>query len=162
MPKIEKKQEIVAEIKGKFDEATSVVLVDARGLTVEQDTDLRKKLRAVGVDYKVYKNTMLELAAEGTAFEGLKEHFKGPSTVAICYQDPTIAARTINKELKALPKLSFKAGVLDNVVYDAKGMLVVANIPPREELLSKLLGSFKSPMSSFARVIQAVADEKQN
>ena len=159
MPKIEKKQAVVAEIKEKFDKATSVVLMDARGLTVEQDTDLRKKLRAVGVDYKVYKNTMLELASVGTKFEGLKAHLKGPSTVAFCYEDPTIAARTINKELKALPKLSFKAGVLDNVLYDADGMLAVASIPPREELLSKLLGSFKSPMASFARVIQAVADK---
>lgn len=161
MPKIEAKQVVVNEIKEKLGKATSVVLVDSRGLTVEQDTELRKKLRAANVDYKVYKNTMMNFAIEGTNFEGLKDYLKGPTTVAICYDDPTIAARTINKELSALPALSFKAGVLDNVVYDDKGMLAVANIPSKDELLSKLLGSFKSPMASFARVVKAVADKQE-
>lgn len=160
MPKVEQKQAVVNEIKEKLTKATSVVLLDSRGLTVEQDTGLRKKLREAGVDYKVYKNTMMNFAVEGTAFEGLKAYFKGPNAVAICYDDPTTASRIINKEMKNMPILRFNAGVLDNVVYDADGMTAVANIPPREELLSKLLGSFKAPMASFARVINAVAEKQ--
>ncbi len=161
MPKIEQKQVVVNEIKEKLEKAKSVVLVDARGLTVEQDTTLRKTLRKAGVEYKVYKNTMLDFAIKGTAFEGLEPFLKGPTAVAISYDDPTSAAATINKQLKAMPKLEFKAGVVENVVYDANGIKAVAGIPSREELLSKLLGSFKSPMSSFARVINEIKNKQE-
>ncbi|MDR3092169.1 MAG: 50S ribosomal protein L10 [Clostridiales bacterium] len=160
MPKIEQKQLVVKEIKERLEKAASVVLLDARGLTVEQDTSLRKKLREAGVYYKIYKNTMLTLAVKGTAYEGLTDFFKGPTAAAFSYDDPTCASRLIHKDLKALPALSFKAGVLDGVLYDEKAMTAVAGIPPKDELLSKLLGSFKSPMASFARVIQAVADKQ--
>ena len=159
MPKIAQKQVIVKEINDKLTKAASVVLLDARGLTVEQDTRFRKNLREAGVDYKVYKNTMMTFAVEGTAYEGLKPYFKGPTSLAVCYDDPTLAARLISKEIKTMPVLSFKAGVLDNVVYDENGMKAVADIPPREELLSKLLGSFKSPVASFARLINAIAEK---
>ena len=160
MPKIAEKQVIVNEIKEKLDRAKSVVLVNARGLTVEQDTILRRKLREAAVDYKVYKNTMMTFAVADTPFEGLKPFFEGPSTLAVCYDDPMAAARVINKELKAMPKLEFKAAVIEGTVYDAAGAKQIADIPSREELLSKLLGSFKSPMASFARVINEVAKEK--
>ena len=161
MPKIEEKQVVINEIKGKLEKAASVVLVDARGLTVEQDTGLRKKLRNAGVDYKVYKNTMLSFAIQGTQFEGLGSYLAGPTAVAISYDEPTKAASIINGELKTLKALEFKAGVVEGVVYDAAGVQKIADIPSREVLLSKLLGSFKSPMSSFARVIQAIADKEQ-
>ncbi|MBQ4347310.1 MAG: 50S ribosomal protein L10 [Firmicutes bacterium] len=157
MPKIEQKQVIINEIKEKLDRAVSVVLVDARGLTVEQDTALRKKLREAGVDYKVYKNTMMEFAVKGTQYEGLTEYFAGPTTVAFSYDEATKAASIINGELKTLKNLEFKAGVVEGVVYDAEGVKAIADIPSREVLLSKLLGSFKSPMSSFARVISEIA-----
>ena len=160
MAKVEQKQVIVNEIKEKLEKATSAVLVDARGLTGEQDTALRKKLREAGVDYKVYKNTMMNFAVEGTQFEGLKDYFEGPSAIAICYEDPTVAAGIMNKFMKDAKQLEFKAGVIDGVCYDAKGMAAVADIPSREVLLSKLLGSFKSPMASFARVIKAVAEKE--
>lgn len=160
MAKVEQKQVIVNEIKEKLEKATSAVLVDARGLTVEQDTALRKQLREAGVDYKVYKNTMMNFAVQGTQFEGLKDYFEGPSAIAICYEDPTVGAAIISKFSKTAKALEFKAGVIEGTCYDAKGMVAVADIPSREVLLSKLLGSFKSPMGSFARVIQAVADKK--
>ena len=160
MPKIEAKKLIVDEIRNKINRAKSMVLVDARGLTVEQDTALRKTLREAGVDYKVYKNTLLTFAVEGTDSEGLKEYLAGPTTVAFSYEDPITAASLISKQLKVMPKLEFKAGVIDGVVYNADGMKVVAEIPSREVLLSRLLGSFKSPMSSFARVIRSIADAK--
>lgn len=160
MAKVEQKQVIVNEIKEKLEKATSAVLVDARGLTVEQDTKLRKQLREAGVDYKVYKNTMMNFAVQGTQFEGLKDYFEGPSAIAVCYDDPTVAAAIINKFMKEAKALEFKAGVIEGTCYDAKGMAAVADIPSREVLLSRLLGSFKSPMGSFARVIKAIAEKQ--
>ena len=159
MAKIEQKQVVVNEIKERLEKAASVVLVDARGLTVEQDTTLRKQLREAGVDYKVYKNTMINLAVEGTQYEGLKPYLEGPTAVAFSYEDATTAASIINKATSTVKALEFKAGVVEGVVYDAAGMKVIADIPSREVLLSKLLGSFKSPMSSFARVIKQVAEK---
>jgi len=162
MPKVEQKQVVINEIKEKVSRAKSIIIVDARGLTVSDDTALRKKLREAGIDYKVYKNTMVEFAVEGSEFAPLKEHLAGPSTFAFSYDDPMLAAKLISKELKNMPKLEFKAGVVDGELYDAAGVTAIANIPPREELLSKLLGSFKSPMSSFARVISQIAESKGN
>lgn len=162
MPKIEKKQVIISEIKDKLDKSLSLVIVDARGLTVTQDTELRRKLRTAGVDYKVYKNTMMEFAVKDTQFEPITEFLKGPSTMAFSYDDATSAARLIAEEMKGMPNLEFKAAVVDGVLYDAAATDKLSKIAPREELLSKLLGSFKSPMSSFARVVKAIADEKSN
>lgn len=159
MAKIEQKQVIVNEIKEKLEKATSVVLVDARGLTVEQDTELRKKLREAGAEYKVYKNTMINFAIKDTQFEGLGEYLSGPTAVAFSYEDATAAPSTINAQLKSMDKLEFKAGVVEGTVYDAEGIKTIAGIPSREVLLSKLLGSFKSPMSSFARVIDQIAQK---
>ena len=158
MPKNAKKEAVVSEIKDKLGRASSVVLINARGLTVEQDTILRKKLREAGVDYKVYKNTMVRFAVEGTDFAEIAPHLTGPTTLAVSYDDPTAAARVIKKELKAMPVLEFKAGIIESTLYDAKGVAEIASIPGREELLAKLLGSFKSPMASFARVINAIAE----
>lgn len=162
MAKVEQKQVIVSEIKEKLEKATSAVLVDAIGLTVEQDTILRKQLREAGVDYKVYKNTMMNFAVEGTQYEGLKPYFEGPSALAVCYEDPTVAAGIINKFRKNAKALEFKAGVIEGTCYDSKGMETIADIPSRDVLLSKLLGSFKSPMGSFARVIKAIAEKGES
>ena len=161
MAKVELKQPIVDEIKAKIDGAATVVLVDYRGLTVEQDTKLRKGLREAGCEYKVYKNTMMNFAVEGTQFEGLKDYFEGPSAIAICYDDPTVAAGILSKYMKTAKTLEFKAGVIEGTCYDAKGMVAVADIPSREVLLSRLLGSFQGPMASFARVIKAIADKDE-
>lgn len=160
MAKVEQKQVVVNEIKEKLEKATSAVLVDARGLSVEQDTKLRKQLREAGVDYKVYKNTMMKLAVKDTQYESLNDYFDGPSALAVCYEDPTAAASILNKFMKDAKALEFKAGVIEGTCYDTKGMYVIADIPSRDVLLSRLLGSFKSPLGSFARVIKAVAEEK--
>ena len=159
MAKIEQKQVVVNEIIDKLKGAKSAVLVDPRGLTVEQDTILRKKLREAGIFYKVYKNKMMNLAVEGTEFQNLREYFAGPNAIAISYDDATLAASIINKEIKAMPKLQFRAGLIEGVVYDAAGVIKIAGIPSKGELISKLLGSLKSPISSFARVIKAIADK---
>ena len=159
MAKIAEKQVVVNEIKEKLEKATSVVVVNARGLTVEEDTKLRKSLREAGVDYKVYKNTMMTLAVKDTAFEGLTQFLEGPSAFAFSYDDAMTAAGILNKAMKDLKVLEFKAGMIEGTVYDAAGMKAVAGIPSRDVLLSKLLGSFKSPMSSFARVISQIAEK---
>jgi len=160
MPKVAEKQVVINEIKEKLEKATSLVLVNARGLTVEQDTILRRKLREAGIDYKVYKNTMVNFAVKDTDFESIAPHLEGPTALAISYEDATAAARIISKEQKAMPVIEFKAGVIDKTYYDGKGVLAIANIPSREDLLSKLLGSFKSPVSTFARLVSQIAESK--
>lgn len=161
MPKIEQKQVVINEIKEKLSKASSAVLVDAVGLTVAEDTSLRKKLREAGVDYKVYKNTMMSFAVEGTEFEGLKNYFSGPSALALSYENPVIAASVLNTAAKTLKNLEFKAGVVEGILYDAEGVKAIAEIPSRDVLLSRLLGSFQAPVASFARVIKAISEKEE-
>ena len=159
MAKVEQKQVVVDQIKAKLEGASSVLLVDYRGLTVEQDTTLRKELREAGVEYRVYKNTMVNFAVQGTEFETISKHLEGPTAIAISYEDATAGPRVLAKVAKANEKLEFKGGVVESTYYDANGMLAIGNIAPREELLGRLLGSFKSPIASFARVIKQVAEK---
>ena len=159
MAKVELKKPIVEEISEVVKDAQGVVLVDYRGLTVEQDTNLRKQLREAGVTYKVYKNTMMNFAFKGTDFEQLAPHLEGPSAIAVSKDDATAPARIIVKFAKEAPALELKAGVVEGVLYDAKGIADVAKIPSREELLSRLLGSLQSPVANFARVLNQIAEK---
>ena len=159
MAKVELKQPIVAEISEAIKDAQSVVLVDYRGLTVEQDTALRKQLREAGVTYKVYKNTMMNFAFKGTDFEALAPYLEGPSAVAISTTDATAPARILAKFAKDAKKLEIKAGVVEGNVYDAAGMQAISQIPSRDELISKLLGSLQSPITNFARVMNQIAEK---
>ena len=159
MAKVELKAPVVAEISEAIKDAQSVVLVDYRGLTVEQDTALRKQLREAGINYKVYKNTMMNFAFKGTDFEGLAPFLEGPSAIAISTTDATAPARVLAKFVKTADKLEIKAGVVEGNVYDAEGMKAISQIPSREELLSKLLGSMQAPITNFARVMQQLADK---
>ncbi len=160
MAKVELKQPIVDEIKGYVESAQAIVAVDYRGLTVEEDTKLRKQLREAGVVYKVYKNTLLKRAFEGTVYEALVQHLEGPTAIAFGVEDATAPARIINNVMKTAPKLEFKAGVVDGTYYDAAGIAVIATIPSREELISKLLGSLQSPITNFARVLKQIAEKE--
>ncbi len=159
MAKVELKKPVVEEISAKLTDAQAVVLVDHRGLTVEQDTILRKQLREAGVSYKVYKNTMMNFAFKGTDYEGLAPYLEGPSAMAVSTTDATAPARILCKFAKTAPALEVKGGVVDGVVYDAKGIAQLADIPSREELLSRLLGSMKSPISNLARVLNQIAEK---
>ena len=161
MAKVELKKPIVEQISEELNGAKAAVLVDYRGITVEQDTELRKQLREAGVIYKVYKNTMINFAVKGTEFEELSKHLEGPTAIAISKEDATAPARILYNFSKNAPKLELKAGVVDGTYYDEKGIQVIATIPSREELLSKLLGSMQSPITNFARVIKQIA-EKEN
>lgn len=160
MAKVELKRPVVEEISANLEGAAGVVLVDHCGLTVEQDTQLRKQMRAEGIIYKVYKNTMLNFAIKGTEFEPLAQHLEGPSAVAISKTDATAPARILAEFAKNANKLEFKGGVVEGTYYDAKGMQVIATIPSREVLLGKLLGSIQSPITNLARVLNQIAEAK--
>ena len=159
MAKVELKKPIVEEISAAIKDAQSVVLVDHRGLTVEQDTELRKQLREAGINYKVYKNTMMNFAFKGTDCEALLPYLEGPSAVAISTEDATAPARVLCKFAKTADALEVKGGMVEGIAYDAKGISEIAKIPSREELLSKLLGSIQSPIANFARVMNQLAEK---
>ena len=118
MAKIELKQPIIDEIKTQLQDAQSAVIVDYRGLTVEQDTRLRKELREAGVTYKVYKNTMVRFAIEGTEFEALKDALEGPNAIAISKTDATAPARILAKFAKEAEALEIKCGIVEGTYYD--------------------------------------------
>ncbi len=159
MAKVELKQPVVAEIAELLDGAQSAVVVDYRGLTVEQDTQLRKQLREAGITYKVYKNTMIRFAAKGTAFEALEANLEGPTALAVSKTDATAPARVLAGFAKKADKLEIKGGVVEGAYYDAKGMQTIASIPSRDELLGRLLGSMQSPIANFARVLNQIAEK---
>lgn len=161
MAKVELKKPVVAEISELLTDAKAAVLVDYRGLTVEQDTELRKQLREAGVTYKVYKNTMVNFAIKGTEFEPLGTHLAGPTALAVSKEDAAAPARILYNFAKKAEALELKAGIVDGTYYDEKGIQVIATIPSREELLGKLLGSIQSPIANFARVINQIAEAKE-
>ena len=155
------KQAVIDEIKGKLDGATSAVVIDYIGTTVEEATAMRKALREAGVDYTVYKNTLMAKAVEGTAFEELKNVLAGPSALAISKEDAVAPVRVLAKSMKDTNKMSFKAGIVEGIFYDAEGIKALSDIPSREELLAKFLGSIQSPVSKAVRTFQAIADAKE-
>ncbi|MEE1079280.1 MAG: 50S ribosomal protein L10 [Agathobacter sp.] len=159
MAKVELKQPIVQEISETINGAASMVVVDYRGLTVEEDTRLRKQLREAGVTYKVYKNTLVSRAVEGTEFESIREVLEGPSAFAVSATDATAPARVLAEFAKKAPNLEIKAGVVEGTFYDANGMKAIASIPSREVLVSKLLGSLQSPITNLARVLNQIAEK---
>ena len=159
MAKVELKAPVVAEISEAIKDAQSVVLVDYRGLTVEQDTALRKQLREAGINYKVYKNTLMKRAFEGTDFAQLDNLLDGPSAIAISKEDATAPIRVLNNVAKEAEALEFKGAVVEGTLYDIDGIKSLASIPSREELISKLLGSLQSPISNLARVLNQIAEK---
>ena len=159
MAKVELKQPVVAEIAELFNGAKGAVVVDYRGLTVEQDTQLRKQLREAGVTYKVYKNTMIRFAAKGTAFEALEPNLEGPTALAVSKEDATAPARILAEFAKKADKLEIKGGVVEGNAYDAAGIMEIAKIPGREALISRLLGSMQSPITNMARVLNQIAEK---
>ena len=161
MEKVDLKKPVVEEISELLNGAATAVVVDYRGLTVAEDTELRKQLREAGVVYKVYKNTMINFAIKDTEFADLAQHLEGPTAIAVCKDDATAAARVLAKFAKTAEALEIKGGVVDGVYYDAAGIGQIASIPSREVLLSKLLGSMQSPVTNFARVIKQIAEKNE-
>ena len=157
----QQKQLIIDEIKGKLENAQAAVVIDYIGITVAEADAMRKTLREANVDYTVYKNTLIKRAIEGTDFAPLAEVLDGPSALAISTEDATAPARTLNKIIKDFKKMEFKAGVVEGTYYDKAGIEAVAEIPSRDELIAKFMGSIQSPVSKFVRTLAAIAEEKE-
>ena len=157
----ELKEAKVAEIKEKLQKSKAVILAKYQGLTVEEDTTLRKNLREAGVEYKVYKNTLVILAAKELGLDGIVEYLEGPISVAFGYEDVTVGAKILNDFAKDHKSLELKAGIVEGEIFDEAKIKQLATIPSKEILIAKLLGSIKSPISSFARVLSAIADSKE-
>ncbi|MFR5265719.1 50S ribosomal protein L10 [Clostridium sp.] len=155
------KEAKVAEIKEKMEKAQAVVLTNYQGLTVEQDTELRKNLREAGIEYRVYKNTLVTLAAKELGHEGILEYLEGPVSIAFGYEDATAPARVLNNFAKDHKALELKAGIVDGIVYDQDMIKKIADIPSKEVLIAKLLGSIKSPLSNLAYLLNAIKDKKE-
>ena len=147
------KQEQVHELAEKLKSAKGVVLADYRGLTVEQDTKLRKTLREAGIDYSVIKNTALHFAAKEAGIEGLDQYLNGPTAVAISMVDPVAPSKLLAKFDKDLEKFELKAGIVEGKVVDVNGVIALSNLPSKEELIAKMLGSMKSPLTGLVNVL---------
>ena len=159
MAKVEEKKPVVQAISDAVNGAASVVVVDYRGLTVTEDTELRRTLRENNVAYKVYKNTMMNFAFKGTEFEALSDVLEGPNAIAVSKDDATAPARILAEFAKKAPNLEIKAGVVEGQFYDAEGMKAISSIPSREELPSRPLGSLQSPITNLARVLNQIAEK---
>ena len=153
------KKQAVADMVEKLKKAQSGILVDYRGLTVSEDTDLRNKLREAGVEYKVVKNTLTRFAANEVGFEELDPVLNGPTSLALSYEDPVAPAKIIAEFAKGNEKLEIKSGFLDGKVISLDEIKQLASTPSKDVLLAKLLGSLNSPVSSLARVLQAIVDK---
>lgn len=158
---IEIKKGQVQEIAEKFKSAASVVIVDYRGLTVAQVTELRKQLREAGVEYKVFKNSLTRRAAEQEGFEGINEFLTGPNAIAFSNEDVVAPAKIINDFAKANDKLEIKAGIIEGNVASAEDVKALAELPSREGLLSMLLSVLQAPVRNFALATKAVAEQKE-
>ena len=154
------KQIIIDEIKGKLENAQAAVVVDYQGITVAQADAMRKKLREANVDYTVYKNTLVKRAIDGTVYAGLADVPDGPSALAISTEDATAPARVLNEVIKDFKKMEFKAGVVEGTFFDKNGIQAIADIPGRDVLIAKFMGSIQSPVSKAVRTFQAIADAK--
>lgn len=155
------KKEIVSEITTKIKDAASVVVVEYRGLSVAEVTELRRNLRNEDVELKVYKNSMVERAVEDCGYSDIKEALKGPNAIAIS-KDATAPARVLAKFAKKHDRLVLKSGIVEGKVVDLDTIKELASLPNREGMLSMLLSCLQSPVRSFACVVKAVSDAKGN
>lgn len=147
------KQAQVTELAAKLKEAKSAVFADYRGLTVEQDTKLRKELREAGIDYAVIKNSTIRFAAGEIGLEGLDNMLQGPTAVAISMNDPVAPSKMLSKYAKDLEKFELKGGVVEGKVVDVVGVGEIASLPSKEQLIAKMLGSMKSPINGLVNVL---------
>lgn len=156
------KEAKVSKIKEKMGKAQGIVFAKYQGLTVEEDTELRKNLRDAGVEYKVYKNTLTTLAAKELGFDGATSMLEGPLSIAFGYEDPTIPAKVLNDFAKTHKKMELVGGIVQGEIFDEAKIKQLATIPSREVLIAKLLGSFKAPLSNLAYLLNAVKEKKES
>lgn len=158
---IEQKKQIVAEIADRFKASQTVVVVDYRGLTVAEVTELRKQLREAGVEFKVYKNSLTRRAAEAAELAGLNESLTGPNAIAFSNEDVVAPAKILNDFAKKHEALEIKSGVIEGNVASAEDIKALAELPSREGLLSMLLSVLQAPIRNLALATKAVADQKE-
>lgn len=160
---IEMKKGVVAEIAEKLQKSASCVVVDYKGLKVEEVTELRNKFREAGIDYKVYKNTLVRRAAAevGNMAQFDNVNLVGTNAIAFGYEDPVAPAKIVNDFAKTHPKIELKMGFVEGEFYDADNIKKLAEIPSREELIAKLLGSLKAPVSNFVYLVDAIAKKQE-
>lgn len=151
-----KKEAVVAELKQKLENIQGAVIVDYCGLTVAQDMKLRCKMRDAGVEYRVVKNTMLNLAANELGIEDFKQYLENTTAIAISATDPVAPARVLTDFAKDLKSKTFKikAGLLEKKVIDAAGVKALASLPSREVLLSQVLATMQAPITGLVTVLQ--------
>jgi len=158
---IEQKKQIVADIQEKLQASASTVVVDYRGLSVAEVTELRKQLREAGVEFKVFKNSLTRRAAEAAGLEGLNENLTGPNAIAFSNEDVIAPAKILNDFAKKHEALEIKAGVIEGNLATVEEVKALAELPSREGLLSMLLSVLQAPMRGFAVATKAVADQKE-
>lgn len=155
------KQAVVAQLKEQLKSAKGVVLTSYKGLTVAQDTELRRELREAGVSYHVVKNTMLRIAAKEAGIEGIEEHLEGTTAFAFSTEDAVAPAKVIcgfikKNKLEDAEVLTVKVGMVEGKVIGVDEVKALAALPSREELIAKLLGSMNAPISNTVNVLQGV------
>lgn len=156
---LEAKKQQVAALKEKIGGAVAGVVVDYKGITVADDTALRKELREAGVHYAVVKNTLLRLAIAGTELEGLGEVLEGTTAIAVSAEDHVAAARILGKFADSHENFTIKSGFLDGKVIDLDTITSLSKLPSREILLATVCNAFNAPIAAFARALQAVVDQ---
>ena len=156
---LEQKAAAVDALAEKFGRAVSGILVQYQGITVEDDTKLRAAMRAAGVEYTVITNSLIGRACDKAGFEAMKEHLEGMNAVAISYDDPIAPAKILKEYAEKIETFTLRAGFLDGAVVDEATVKELADIPPKEVLIAKMLGSLQSPISGLAVALQAVVDK---
>jgi large subunit ribosomal protein L10 len=154
--KLEAKQQITEDLHDRFARSAIIVLTDYKGLDVTSINELRRKLRDANIEYQVVKNTLLVRAAEDTEIALIKDHFKGPSAVAISYDDPVAPAKVLTQFAKENDKLEIKVGVLNGKVLDVQAIKALAMLPSREVMLAHVLSTINAVPTSFVRVLAEV------
>jgi len=158
---IEKKQQVVDELVEKFKSSVSTIVVDYRGLNVAEVTELRKQLREAGLEFKVYKNTLLRRATAETGMTDLDEFLVGPTAIAFSNEDVVAPAKLLHGFAKNHEALEIKSGIIEGKVASVDEIKALADLPSREGLLSMLLSVLQAPIRNFALAAKAVADQKE-
>ncbi len=158
---LEQKKQIVADVAERISNSCAGVIVDYKGISVADDTALRKELREAGVEYTVVKNTLIKLAIKGTSLEGMSDVLDGTSAIATCKDDYVAAARILNKYAEGHENFSLKTGYIDGEVIGMDKLMELATLPSRETLLSMVANVFSAPIAGFARAVQAIADKAE-
>lgn len=158
---LQKKKAEVEKLNSKIRNAQSFVLADYKGLTVEQDTKMRKAMREAGVEYRVYKNSIIRFAIKDTPYGDLEKYLEGPTAIAISEADPIMPSKLIDQFAKEFDKLEIKAGMVEGRILDVDGVKELAKTPSKEELLARLIGSLQGSLYGLAIALNAIAEKME-